>query len=114
MDNLIALESTAAEEKRCGQALACPSSPLLKMLVRPSFQSQRAIARDVSRRGIGLYLMRALPVGSRLALHVRGPRRGASCIVSAQVVHLTHRGGAYLAGCRLSCPLSDGELESLL
>ncbi len=92
--------------------MSCQLGRLLKVLVRPSFQPQCAVVHDVSRRGIGLYLRGALPLGSRLALQLRGPHRGLSCVVSAHVVHSTARSGAWLLGCDLSRPLSDDELDS--
>jgi hypothetical protein len=87
-------------------------TPMLKFLVRPSFQSYRAVARDVSRRGISLYVTRELTVGSRLALYARGRHRGHSCLLTARVVYANRQGVNWLIGCELSRPLSDGELSA--
>jgi PilZ domain len=83
------------------------------MLVRPSFQPQRAIVRDVSRRSIGLYVACGLPVGSRLALQLRGTDRGDGSILCANVVQSVGRSEGWTVGCELSRPLSDSELASL-
>jgi hypothetical protein len=85
---------------------------MVKFLVRPSFQPHRAVARDVSRHGISLYVMREVPVGSRLALYARGPHRGDSCLLTARVVYANCQGVNWLVGCELSRPLSDGELAA--
>jgi hypothetical protein len=106
---------TPGRAPRGGQRRPCRSSPLLKLLVRPSFQPQNGVARDVSRRGISFFLGRELPVGARLALYSRGGRRGDSCVLTARVVYATTcRGGSWLIGCELSRPFSDAELAALV
>ncbi|HEX5273453.1 MAG TPA: PilZ domain-containing protein [Gemmataceae bacterium] len=104
----------AADDVRVGPRHPCRSSPLMPCLVRPSFQPQRAIAHNVSRRGIALYLPRELPVGARLALFARGARPGESWVLTARVAYATCHGGGWLIGCELSRPLSDAELAALV
>lgn len=113
MDNPITPAPSARDVRR-GRRYACRSSPLLKLLVRPSFQPQGAVARDVSQRGIGLFVARGLPVGARLALYARAAPRGDSCVLAARVVYAHCQGGGWLVGCELSRPLSDAEMASLV
>jgi hypothetical protein len=102
----------ASDERRQSGRHPCVAHPLIKVLVRPSFQPLPAIARDASRRGISLYVPAAIPLGSRLALQFRGRRRGVSCIVSARVIHIGRHGEGWVAGCELTRPLSDEELAA--
>jgi hypothetical protein len=105
---------SATGEVRGHRRRACRASPLLKLLVRPSFQPCRGVVRDVSRRGISLFLARGLPVGARLALYARGWRTGGSWMQTGRVVYATCNDGAWRIGCELSRPLSDAELAALM
>ncbi len=108
--SILELQPGDREERRLSDRRPCRAHPLIKVLVRPSFQPLGAIARDASRRGISLYVPTAIPLGSRLALQVRGRRHGSSCIVSGRVIYLGQRGNGWVVGCELTRPLSDQEL----
>src|SRR5437868_2577357 len=89
------------EEQRDGKRFRCSRPRLVRLLARPSFQSFRAVVHNVSARGLGLILGRALEVGTVLAVQLRGSRQeGLSCILTARVQHCTRQAnGNWLVGC---------------
>ena len=89
--------------------------PMVRFLIRPSFQCGRAFVKNISATGIGLLLSHEVEVGSVLFIQLRGLRRGLTRTQLARVVHVTPEGpGRWLVGCRLTGTLSDQELRDSL
>lgn len=106
---------TAAVERRCCERYHYRRQPLVRYLVRPSFQSGRAFLRDLSRHGLALLVTRPLDAGTILFVQLRGSRRGVTHTQLARVVHVTEQSpGRWLVGCELTCPLSDEQLRLCL
>jgi hypothetical protein len=111
-------ESTAnghEPERRCVPRYQSDLFPLIRILVRPSFQPYRANVRDISVLGLGIVCDRHLQPGAVIAIQLQRRHAGVSGILSASVAHSTPLSdGTWLCGCRLSRCLSDDELYSLL
>jgi hypothetical protein len=89
--------------------------PLIRLLVRPSFQPYRAYVRDISAMGLGIVCDRCLQPGAVLAIQLQRRHAGVSGILSASVVHSTALpDGTWFCGCHLSRSLTYDELYSLL
>jgi len=78
----------AGREGRSHKRYHCRPRTVVRLAVRPSFQSFPALVRDVSAGGIGFLLDRPLEPGTVLALQLRGGRPGTSVVRMARVVHL--------------------------
>jgi hypothetical protein len=105
-------DDVPASERRTCLRYRCERPPLVRYLVRPSFQSGRGFLRDLSRYGLALLVTRPLEPGMVLFVQLRGRRRGSTCTQLARVVHVTLQSpGRWLAGCELTCPLSDEQLH---
>jgi hypothetical protein len=102
-------------ERRCCERYYYRRQPLVRYLVRPSFQSGRAFLRDLSRHGLALLVTRPLDPGTILFVQLRGSRRGVTHTQLARVVHITEQSECrWLVGCELTCPLSDEQLRLCL
>jgi hypothetical protein len=89
--------------------------PLIRILVRPSFQPYRANVRDISIMGLGIICDRYLQPGAVLAIQLQRRHAGVSGILSASVAYSAPLpDGRWRCGCRLSRSLTDDELYSLL
>lgn len=75
-------------EGRRQRRYRCRGERIVRLAVRPSFQSFPALVHDVSTDGIGFLLDRPLDLGTVLALQLRGERPGGSVIRMARVVHI--------------------------
>ncbi len=103
-----------AERRACSRYYFGPN-PVVRFLVRPSFQCSRAILKDLSVEGIGLMLNRKLEPGTVLVVQLRGGRRGTSQTRLARVVQATpHDSGHWLIGCKLTWHMNTDELWALL
>jgi hypothetical protein len=106
------LDQTPGPERRASARHRPPRPPLVRYLIRPSFQCGRAFLRDLSRYGLALLVTRPLEPGMVLFVQLRGSRRGGTCTQLARVVHVTEQSpGRWLAGCELTCPLTDEQLR---
>jgi hypothetical protein len=102
-------------ERRSVHRYASERLPLIRVLVRPSFQAYHANVRDVSVLGLGIICDRCLKPGAILAVQLQRKHAGVSGILSAQVVHSTLLpDGTWRCGCRLSRSLTDDDLFTLL
>jgi hypothetical protein len=91
------------------------SRPQIRFRVRSSLECGRAVIKDLSATGIGLFLSHEVALGTVLFLQLCGRGRGSTHTQLARVVHATaERPGRWLIGCQLSCPLSDKELLDAL
>lgn len=70
--------------------------------------------RDVSLDGIGLVLMRAVPVGAVLVLGLTIPDKAFARTVMAKVAHVTPIPGGFLVGAAFTEPLSYQDLTALV
>lgn len=73
---------------RTQERYECRQRKIVRLTVRPSFQSFPALVRDVSAAGIGFLLNRPLELGAVLALQLRGGQPGTSVTRIARVVHV--------------------------
>ncbi len=78
----------AGVEGRTQKRFRCREQKLVKVAVRPTFQSFSALVHDVSASGIGFVLQHPLELGTVLALQLKGGRPGTSLVRTAKVVHL--------------------------
>jgi hypothetical protein len=108
-------ESGVEEERRGCVRYIFRHPPMLRYLVRPSFQAGRGFLKDLSTHGAGLLITQELRVGTVVFVQLRGLRRGSTRTQLARVVHSTQHGsGRWLIGCRWTCPLSPEELRHAL
>jgi hypothetical protein len=77
----------AGQDSRSQERYQCRPRTLVRLAVRPSFQSFPALAHDISAEGIGFLFNRPLEAGTVLALQLDGERPGISLIRMAQVIH---------------------------
>ena len=75
-------------EGRTQERYHCRPRTLVRLAVRPSFQSFPALVHDISAEGIGFLLDRPLDPGTVLALQLDGERPGISTIRMAHVIHV--------------------------
>jgi hypothetical protein len=107
--------AAAHPERRASLRYYFRQRPMVRFLVRPSFQCGRAFIKDICATGIGLLLTHEVTTGTVLFLQLRGRRRGTTLTQLARVVHVEPDGpGRWLVGCKLTCPLSDEELRDAL
>ncbi|MBI1913346.1 MAG: PilZ domain-containing protein [Planctomycetes bacterium] len=78
----------AGVEARGQRRYRCPPESIVRLAVRPSFQSFPALVHDVSADGLGFLLDRPLAPDTVLALQLQGERPGTSVIRIARVVHV--------------------------
>jgi hypothetical protein len=91
----------------------------LANLVRLTFpdtgECLEAWVQNVSTGGVGLSVPRPLTSGTPLILHLRGPARGVTLRLQAQVVHATPQAdGHWRVGCALTEELTPEALDTLL
>jgi len=104
-----------ADNYRFFERHACEGSPSASYLAKPSFRAERAVVRDVSRRGIGLIARRPANAGTVLAIRLKDTQSGMECILSAEVRRCAQQSDdTWLLGCQLSRSLSDAEMFSML
>ncbi len=104
----------ALPDRRGHERLTCPGLPEVCYLLRPSMREGRAMVRDLSAGGIGLFLSCPLDTGAVLLLQLPGPRGGTTHTQRARVAHTTaYQVGTWLVGCRLTPPLSGQDLARL-
>jgi hypothetical protein len=97
------------ERHRCNRFL------MIRVLAKPSFQSYRAIINDISKRSIGLVMIRAFEPDTLLAIQLQSKHTGVSGILTAQVKRtVLLPNGNWFLGCSLSRPLTDEALLELL
>jgi PilZ domain len=116
-DSLQADQEIAAleAERRREERHRCNRFLMIRVLAKPSFQSYRAIINDISKRSIGLVMVRAFEPNTLLAIQLQSKHTGVSGILTAQVrrtVPLPN--GNWFLGCSLSRPLTDDALLELL
>ena len=76
---------------------------------------QRAWVLDLSSKGIGLELARALPIGTLVIVQLKGPDSAKTYELPAHVIHSTPKPtGDFVIGCELVSRLSNEDLEALL
>jgi hypothetical protein len=101
-----------APERRCCERYPFRRQPLVRYLVRPSFEAGRAFLRDLSPYGLSLLVIRPLDPGAVLFVQLRGARRGVTHTQLARVVHVTEQSpGRWLVGCEFTCPLGDEQFR---
>jgi hypothetical protein len=104
---------TRDRERRSEPRRRCRGRGFALFVIRPSLRCFRVPVRDASTYGISFLHDRPLEVGTILALQLGAGMPAASWVRTARVVHATPQGEEWLIGCRVSPPLSVGELESL-
>jgi hypothetical protein len=106
---------TEADSYRFFERHPCEGNPSASYLTKPSFKAERAVVRDVSRRGIGLIARRPANAGTVLAIRLKDTQSGMECILSAEVRRCAQQtDDTWLLGCQLSRSLSDAEMFSML
>lgn len=73
-----------------------------------------ARVRDASMEGLGLVLVRPVPVGTLLAVGLASPARGLAKTLLVRVTHVTAIPGGYLVGGTFAAPLTYQEFTSLV
>jgi hypothetical protein len=100
-------------ERRMAERHFCRRRPEVRLLTRPGLQVLNARVENVSSNGLRLLVGGPLEPGTILGLQLRNDR--PSLIQSARVVYAKqHSEGEWAVGCKLSVPLSAGELKSLV
>ncbi len=108
-------EPAADDERRGCVRYIFRHPPMLRFLVRPSFQAGRGFLKDLSTEGAGLLVSQELRVGTVVFIQLRGLRHGTTRTQLARVVHCTRQtSGQWMAGCRWTCPLGAEELRQAL
>jgi hypothetical protein len=109
------LVEVEADDRRSLLRYECVRHPIVRFLIRPSYESHRAFLEEVSERGLRLRFKHPLEPGTVLAIQLRSSQAGASLILSAQVRHATpQKDSGWVIGCSLSRNLSEDELFGLL
>jgi hypothetical protein len=99
-------------ERRIAERYLLGQKPPACLLTRPHLEYLNAVVENVSVSGIRLLVNRALEPGTVMALRLVTGR--SSVLQSARVVYAQPRAeGDWAIGCKLSVPLSGGQLESL-
>ena len=70
--------------------------------------------RDVSMQGIGLVLMKSVPVGTVLSIGLSNPNKGFFKVLMVQVAHVTATHGGFLVGGSFTDPLTYQEFTTLV
>lgn len=104
---------SCSRERRSESRRTCRGRGFALFVIRPSLRCFRVPVRDASTYGISFLHDRSLEPGTILALQLGAGMPAASWVRTARVVHATPQGDEWLIGCRVSPPLSIGELESL-
>ena len=106
--------SLADLERRSQPRFICYRRPLVRFLIKPSFESHRAFLQEVSPNGVRLLFTRPLDVGTILAIQLPSGSTGLSHILSAQVKYaIPEQDHGWRLGCRLSRSFTDAELLAL-
>jgi hypothetical protein len=119
-DSTILLEAEATEasiqmERRCSGRYALDRWLTARLIVKPNYQPQLAIVRDLSMTGIGLIVLQVLEPGATIAIQLRGNQTAFESILIGEVRHVTWRAeGFWLLGCRLTRNLREDEIEAVL
>lgn len=70
---------------------------------------------DLSRGGVGLVMLRPVPVGAGIQLSLRNPTTGQPVHLHGVVAHSTQQvSGDWLIGCQFATEISGDELDDLL
>jgi hypothetical protein len=110
-----ATEASIQMERRCSGRFALDRWLTARLIVKPNYQPQLAIVRDLAVGGIGLIVLQVLEPGSTVAIQLRGTQTAFESILVGEVRHVTWRAeGFWLLGCRLSRNLSEEEIQSIL
>jgi c-di-GMP-binding flagellar brake protein YcgR len=76
---------------------------------------QRAWLADLSLSGVGLVMVRSIPVGHSIYILIRTPTTQQLLLLQGRVVHATQQvSGEWLIGCQFDRPLTREELDELL
>jgi len=70
--------------------------------------------RDVSMQGVGLVLMKTIPIGTNIVLTLSNSGKGFAKTMMVKVAHVTPIPGGFLAGGSFQEPLTYQELTSLV
>ncbi len=101
-------------ERRMGDRRPCPHRPRLRLLTEGATGGLRASVVNLSPSGLGLLLDRPLGMGIDFTFEAPTKVGHESRILSARVVRgMPQADGRYFAGCRLSYPFNDAEMETL-
>jgi hypothetical protein len=93
----------------------CPPATAGRVFIANSYQSVDAWVVDLSVRGAGLLVGRALEPDVCLLLELEGGGRAVPLELGARVIHCARQAdGDWLVGCAFHLPLSDEDLEALL
>jgi hypothetical protein len=99
------------EEQRGAPREVIPWGVFGRVGTRP----ERVLLHDVSANGIALIFSEPPPVGTVVALRLPGHGAAPGRLAEAEVRHVARLGDRiWLAGCALSSPLSEEEIQSLL
>jgi hypothetical protein len=102
-------------ERRLVERCRLGLNPVVRVVVRPSFQFQWALVRDLTASGMGLVLSGPLEPKDMVAIEFQSWSGKLSIIKTAQVRHVTQMPeGSWLVGCLFSTPLSAEEVTNLI
>jgi hypothetical protein len=99
-------------ERRAGTRLECNRPARIAVEQGEEFTEELATVKDLSCGGIGLQMVRQLPLETLVTveiLHSRGPG-----ILIARVVRTLPRDGGWFHGCKLCWDLSEEDLQACL
>ena len=99
--------------RRAAVRYRCAPATTGKLCLENEQELERAWVINISKKGLGMVVPRALPKDAYLVLQMRS---GNGLIdLPVQVVHATrHNQTEWIVGCELIDPLDDDELEALL
>src|SRR5207248_8661497 len=78
----------AGVEGRTQKRYRCREQKLVRVAVKPTYQSFSALVHDVSTSCIGFVLQHPMELGTVLALQLKGGRPGTSLVRTAKVLHV--------------------------